>query len=354
MATSRISNYGVDLLKYSVNNSGTIAFDASGGEVTITSNEVTINGNLSVMGESTTIESSELIISDNTITVNAGESGAGITLDEAGIIFDRGSLSDGEFFFQETKGFLNSQTGTHTIGAFVLQNQANALVGLYTNYIGTTGNNDLILLGDGPTVGGTNNAVVTVTGTNDYERNIYSYTGNDITFNGSNSDRLATPGDDDALPNVRLLIDYVRSYHLYNFQAKISSPAPVGNTEVEVFDTAAGDPVSKAAITIDGNTVVEVFGTQTNIEEIGISDNSIFPISVNDDLILSGAGTGSVQIPTRLLFTKSSEPTAPADGVKLYSKVEADGGTGLYFVNENSTRDEIISRNKALLYSIIF
>jgi hypothetical protein len=343
MAKSRISNYGVDLLKYSVNNGGTIEFDVGNGDVLI-------NGNLNVTGESTVIESSELIVSDNTITVNAGESGAGITLGEAGIIFDRGSLSNGEFLFQESKGFTNPN-GMFTNGAFVLQNETNALVGLYTNFVGTTvTNGKLILLGAGPIVNGTNNSIVSVTGTNTYERNIYSYTGNNITFNGSNPDRLATPSDDDALPNVQLLVDYVRSYHLYNYQQKISE----GDTEVEVFDTSAGDPVSKAAIKINNNTVVEIFSNQTNIEEIGISDNSIFPILTNDDLILSGDGTGSVQIPTRLLFTKSADPTAPADGVKLYSKVEADGGTGLYFVNENSTRDEIISRNKALLYSIIF
>lgn len=344
MAKSRISNYGVDLLKYSVNSGGEVVFDVGAG------GGVRINGNLNVTGESTSIESTELIISDNTITVNSGESGSGISLDEAGLIFDRGTLPNGEFLFQETKGFLDSQTGTHTNGAFVLQKDTNALVGLYTNYIGTTGNNDLILLGNGPTVGGTNNAIVTVTGTNAYEQNIYAYTGSNITFNGSNPDKLATPSDDDALPNVRLLVDYVRTYHLYNFQQKISE----GDTEVEVFDTSAGDPVSKAAIKINNTIVVEVFADQTNIEDVVISDNTISVLSTNEDLVLSGNGTGSVQIPETLLFTKSSDPTAPADGVKLYSKVEADGGTGLYFVNENSTRDEIISRNKALLYSIIF
>lgn len=350
MAKSRISNYGVDLLKYSINNSGIIEFDVGDGEVKI-------NGNLNVVGDTTTIGSTELIVSDNTITVNSGETGSGINPgvgQEAGLIFDRGTLPNGEFFFQETKGFTNSQSGTFTNGAFVLQNETNALVGLYTNFIGTTGNNKLILLGEGSTVGGTNNAIVSVTGTNSYERNIYSYTGSNITFNGSTPDRLSTPVDDDAIPNVRLLIDYVRSYHLYNYQAKISSPAPEGNTEVEVFDTAAGDPTSKAAITIDGSTVVEVFATQTNIEDISIADNIIEPLSTNANLIISGNGTGSVEIPSSLMFTKISDPTAPADGVKLYSKVEADGGTGLYFVNENSTRDEIISRNKALLYSIIF
>jgi hypothetical protein len=350
MAKSKVNNYGVDLLRNSINSGGVIEFDVGSGTVLI-------NGNLNVSGETSSFEVQDLLITDKTITVNNGETGGGIGAasvtpsdKEAGIIFDRGTLPNGEFFFQETKGFLDSQTGTHTDGAFVLQKDTNALVGLYTNYVGTTGNNDLILLGYGPTVGGTNNAVVTVTGTNEYEKNIYAYTGSNITFNGSNPDKLATPSDDDALPNVKLLVDYVRTYHLYNFQQKISE----GDTEVEVFDTSAGDPVSKTAIKINNITVVEVFEDQTNIEDVVVSDNTISVLSTNEDLVLSGNGTGSVQIPETLLFTKSSDPIAPADGVKLYSKVEADGGTGLYFVNENSTRDEIISRNKALLYSIIF
>jgi len=38
----------------------------------------------------------------------------------------------------------------------------------------------------------------------------------------------------------------------------------------------------------------------------------------------------------------------------LYSKTLADGGTGLFFINSDGTADELVSRNKALLYSIIF
>ena len=53
-------------------------------------------------------------------------------------------------------------------------------------------------------------------------------------------------------------------------------------------------------------------------------------------------------------FTRQTDPATPADGVTLYSKPLADGGTGLFFVNEDTTADEIASRNKALLFSIIF
>ena len=78
-------------------------------------------------------------------------------------------------------------------------------------------------------------------------------------------------------------------------------------------------------------------------------------------MVLSGNNLGDVQVLTPMLFPKLTDPaltdteaTPPTDGTKIYAKDEADGGTGLYFINELGTQDELISRNKALLYSIIF
>jgi hypothetical protein len=48
------------------------------------------------------------------------------------------------------------------------------------------------------------------------------------------------------------------------------------------------------------------------------------------------------------------EPTTPADGVTFYANAAGDGGTGIYFKNDTGISDELVSRNKALLYSIIF
>ena len=50
-----------------------------------------------------------------------------------------------------------------------------------------------------------------------------------------------------------------------------------------------------------------------------------------------------------------SVPTdVPADGMILYVSNQAQGGTGLYFLNAESTKDEIISNNRSLVYSMIF
>jgi hypothetical protein len=345
--TAKISNYGVDLYKIAVNPGGTIQFDIGNGELIV-------NGDLTVNGNTTIIESSELVIADNTITVNAGEAGSGVTLGTAGMIIDRGSLPNAQILFNEDISFLDSRIGSNTIGALTFANEDDNLVGLYTNFIGTYDNYNLILLGNGSTGSGTILSRVTVAGTTDYEKNIFSYTGDDITFNGSNEDRLALPVDDDAIPNVALLKDYVRSYHLYNWQNKIVSPLPDGDTSISVFTIADGAASNGAKVAVSGIDVITVSATQTTIEEIKIIDNSITPLGTNTNLVLQAAGTGSVEFPDPLNLTKDTDPVAPADGVKLYSKAEADGGTGLFFINENNTNDEIISRNKALLYSIIF
>lgn len=345
--TAKISNYGVDLYKISVNPGGTIQFDVGSGELIV-------NGDLTVTGNTTTIESTEISVTDNTITVNAGEGGAGVTLGTAGIIVDRGSLPNAQILFNEDIGFLNSKTGSFTTGAITFANADNNLVGLYTNFVGTYGNYNLILLGSGTIGSGPITSRVTVAGTTDYEKNIFSYTGANIDFNIATADRLVNPIDDDAIPNVALLKDYVRSYHLYNWQDKIVSPLPDGNTSISVFTVAGGAASNGAKVTVSGSDVITISATQTVIEEVKILNNSISSNGTNANLILQANGSGSVQFPDPLNLTKDIDPVAPADGVKLYSKAEADGGTGLFFINENNTADEIISRNKALLYSIIF
>ena len=63
MTTTKVSSYGVDLYKVKINDGGTVEFDVGTGSVLV-------NGDLNVLGATTSIESSELIIADNTITVN--------------------------------------------------------------------------------------------------------------------------------------------------------------------------------------------------------------------------------------------------------------------------------------------
>ena len=343
MGTARVSDLGVDLYKIKLKEGGNfdIDFPSSNGLVTI-------NGNLTVTGETTSVGSSDLVVDDNTITVNNGESGGGVTLQTAGIIVDRGLFSNAEFLYDERlESYLNGVL-LATDGAFNFQKADGTPQGIFTSSINSGDGNDLNLL-PGQTTG-----IVNVTQTVDYEKQIFPYTGSNITSVPSNSNRLADPLDDDAIPNVRLLMDYVRDYTSYNFQDRIAAPLPDGDTQIVVKDSDDGFGYSSAEFIIDGSTVGEIKIADAYIHGITFTNDTVGVISLDGNLNLEAAGTGSVSTAFPFEMTKITDPAAPADGIKLYSKAEADGGTGLFFINENSTSDEIISRNKALLYSIIF
>lgn len=359
----QVSKLGVE--KY------TIQID-EGGEIVLNpglTGSVTINGNVDVAGaltagSSTTVDAEDLVVFDNTIRINAGETGPGISLNTAGLVVDRGTRDDAFLFFDELK---NSVRGGASIpGAYIFQDATAsvnnlALFSLYTSGILTDGE-DLVLIGSG------SSGKVTVTGTNNYESTIWNYAGNGATIpeDQSQSDRLsrvATGFDDDTLVNVRGLIDYVTSYHLYNFQNRIlAAPGDATPTFVVVQDIAAGDLENKVSVVVASNTITEFFENRVEIQnlrivgESGSGSSTITSNSVNGNIILQGTGTGQVQINDFMNLTIQNDALlpAPASGVVLFSKTLADGGTGLYFKNQDSTTDEIISRNKALLFSIIF
>ena len=68
----------------------------------MTVNNLTVTGNLTVQGTTTTINTTELTVEDNIITLNSGETGAGVTAGTSGIEIDRGTLSNAQILFDET------------------------------------------------------------------------------------------------------------------------------------------------------------------------------------------------------------------------------------------------------------
>jgi hypothetical protein len=72
--------------------------------VTISTNTVFIDGNLFVGGNSTNVYKTDLNVTDNTIMVNAGETGPGVTLNTAGLAVDRGSLANVAILWDEALG----------------------------------------------------------------------------------------------------------------------------------------------------------------------------------------------------------------------------------------------------------
>jgi hypothetical protein len=80
---------------------GVNAFSIDATQNTTFTQDVTVTGNFNVLGATTTVGTADLSITDNIIEINAGETGAGITLGSAGITIDRGTLTDAAFIFND-------------------------------------------------------------------------------------------------------------------------------------------------------------------------------------------------------------------------------------------------------------
>lgn len=302
--------------KLTVNSGGTITLN-TGSQV----GTVVVTGDLVVEGNTTTVESETMVVRDNIIVINDGETGSGVTLTRAGIQIDRGIAPDAQIFFDESLSFLDTQVGSNTSGLYIFKKADGNLVGLRTNSI-TSGGYDLNLVGTGT-------AVITVAGTTDYE--------NQVT-------------DDDDIPNRKWTTDYITSYF------STFPPFKIGefNSELEINDADDGG-TTNLTLRLDG--VVSAVWTEElhTVQGIMIKDTRIESTISNTDLELASPGTGSVAVDDNLkLRIVSSNPSFSTDGNKLFGKAEASGGTGVYFVNTRNTTDELVSRRKALAFSMIF
>jgi len=183
----------------------------SGGNITLdtglSSGITTVTGNLVVLGSTTQVNSSDLNLKDNIITLNDGESGTGITLNQSGIQIDRGSYSDAKIVFDETITWADPISATTITGGFTLVNASGTLQGLRINSV-STGGGDLYLINSGT-------GVISVTGTNNYETQIT---------------------DDDDIPNKKYVDDTIVTQLTSTFQRRIEEGS-ASKSYVEVRDT---------------------------------------------------------------------------------------------------------------------
>ena len=293
--------------------------------------QVRVTGDLIISGQQTTVNSTNLNVADNIIVINANESGTGITLGEAGIRIERGSLADVQFLFNESIVWNDPVSNTTKTGAFVLKDESGGNIGLEVRSI-STGGGDLFLINSGT-------GVISVSGTNNYE--------NSVT-------------DDDDIPNLKKVNDRI-SYELANYAIdKIRAGSASSFTDVVTFDDDQANP-STVTVRVDGITNTTFYDNRAEIQDIRLSGNKIETTISSADLILSAPGTGSVVVDDQLKILSTPgvddatvDPVAPADGLVLYVKAPGIGKTGLFYVNSSSVRDEIISKNRSLLLSMIF
>jgi hypothetical protein len=302
---------------------------------------VVITGDLEVRGTQTTVESSVTTIADNIITLNEGEAGAGIRASfqyKAGIEIDRGSLPTARLIFDEQSPYVAG--GNSGTGSFRFEDINGGFLPLNVNSINA----------EGPLYVTTPNSAINVAGTVDYERNVFNYSGANIV------DPPILNGD--FIPNAQGLSDYVA----YELSIYSDDNIVQFDSEVAVLDSEATGNESRVRITVDSTVVANFYPNRFSLETIEIIDNLITTTDSNKDLILSANGPQSVVVQDALEITASmydndpNQPSAnaPASGIKLYSTTQGAGDTGLYFINEDNKADEMISKNRALLFSMLF
>jgi len=409
---------------------GTITLDTTNATGNL-SGTVVVKGDLEVNGGTTTIESIIATIDDNILLLSAGNTSSGlpVSLDRprsSGIEIERGSLANSRWVYDDGIGWdLGGVTG---IGAWIgTQGDIGAEQILPIKTSGIVSDHNLYV--------DTNDGVISVSGTNNYELKIWNYDNGVITPDPITNEITQ---DDDNIPNAKAVRDIVD----YSLATVVIDKIQEDNSSIEVVDKnnvilniigvgprtlvttqnshgfAINDTVtitgvqsspndailqsligswtvtdvpsstsfefdansigadksfyvsnsgrtvsaeSEISITVEGNNITNFYNNRINLADIEIKGTEIFTSSSNDDLVLSSSGIGSVKIKDTLEITKTPgdddillDPNPPLEGIKLYSKTQGTGKTGLYFVNENNYQDEVISKSRALLYSMLF
>ena len=328
--------------------SGTITLDVGIGGT------VFVKGNLTVEGQTTTVNTTNTAIEDNRIVLNTGQTGNdGITPDDktSGVDIYRGPGKDAaSVLFDEKVSWYDNQTNTDKTGAFIFK-VGSLLTGIRTNSI-TTDNKDrnLNLLGSSPRPGevGVGRAVVSIHGVPDYADRI----------NRKLDIELNRAAYDEAIPNVAWVNDALLGF----FETTPPVFLKKSDSILEIFDAGEGDLETKLQLILDGvvNTQFKTTSTTFDALSLRLSLGTIQTLDLGLDLVLNPAGSGAVTVGTELnpsslrIVLTSADPVQAASSVQVYTKTETYGGTGIYFVNNQSTRDELVSRRKALAYSMIF
>jgi hypothetical protein len=301
--------------------SGTITLDTGAASGT-----VVVTGNLEVRGATSTIESSNTTIRDNIIQINYGQTGNGISasLDyQAGISIGRGNYLDATFVFDERVVRYDPLTDSDVAGSFVLKTTDGTLSGLQVGSILNSGTTNLIF--DLQSAAG----VISIANSTNYESRVVN---------------------DDDIPNRKFITTYVAAGSTTPGMADVDkihkTVAGVEQSRVQAF-------TSNIEFVVQGSTKAQIRANGLSVDNINISTNTITNISGTNLFIT--ATTKNVDFDAILNLADQDAPVGAIAGkTKLYSaSVSGAGKTGV-FVKNLTTTDELVSKNRALLFSILF
>jgi|LakMenEpi03Aug12_release.lakeMendotaPanAssembly.Ray.scaffolds.fasta_scaffold194244_2 hypothetical protein len=345
--------------------------------------EVRITGNLIVLGETLTVEATNLNVQDNIIILNYGETGQGVTLGYSGVQIDRGYNIDSSqvaptaLLWDEANETWQIAQGTPEDG-FNYTDSKLKLSQILTD--AATDDGDLILIGAGT-------GVVKVTGTVNYEQRVL---------------------DDDDVPNKRYVDDAIQLNPTFQITkddtrvivfdkenalpAASFSPAigpyiaqPVNSQIAFIVDNRRVAVMTKDHFEMTGLTIFTEDPVVPDVEAAMSGNFNPGPISTNltgfenqsavviqsdntnANIRLETNGTGKVVISYAMSFEYHGSPVTQVGSTSiLYGSTPGTGTTGLSFrntrpskelngtVNASFTTDELISKNRALLFSMLF
>jgi hypothetical protein len=315
-------------LTLKTSSSGTIYLDTGTGVGT-----VEVSGDLIVRGTTTTVNSTVVDIADNVIVLNSGETGAGVTAGAlgadrtSGLLIDRGTEFDVLFkYHDDTPDPINVG-----YGLFRFTNDQGGFVGIATNHISTSGSNLTLV--------NSTSGVVTVGTSVNYENRVV---------------------DPNHMPNKKYVDDAITTAFATVLLPQIGDGI-LDVSGIVVSDNETSGVDSVITFSIDGNAVSSLYADRWEFDEIRIAGTIIETLSSNEDLVLRSPGTGSVRIDDTLHINSVPgdddiilEPSVPTDGARIYVADQYTGKSGIYFVNQNNTRDELVSKNRALLFGMLF
>ena len=321
----------------------------SGGSVLVT-------GNLVVEGDTVNVSTTNLAIEDNIISLNVGEVGPGVTLGYSGIEIERGNTSsitpqnNASFLYDESTDSWILAHGSAP-GPFNFDASSLRLKQILTN--ATTDSGDLTLIGTGT-------GVIKVFGTDNYEVQVTH---------------------DDDIPNKKFVDDAILNNPTFQIVAPQSQDTKVVIADKEITPNTSGTAGSLAyftattthstygesavSIIVDNELVGQFYANRFETGDLeiggGPARNEITSRAsiTNENIYLRTQGTGKLQTNYAMQFEKiGTVPSYVSDNVLLYAATPGIGTSGVYFVNDSAEvvkqNGELISKNKALVFSMLF
>ena len=345
--------------------------------------EVRITGNLIVLGETLTVEATNLNVQDNIIILNYGETGQGVTLGYSGVQIDRGYNIDSSqvaptaLLWDEANETWQIAQGTPEDG-FNYTDSKLKLSQILTD--AATDDGDLILIGAGT-------GVVKVTGTVNYEQRVLDdddvpnkrYVDDAIQLNPTfqitkDDTRVIVFDKENALPAASFSpaigpygaqpVNSQIAFIVDNRRVAVMTKDHFEMTGLTIFTEDPVVPDIEAAMSGNynpGPTATNLSGFENQSAVVIQSDNT------NANIRLETNGTGKVVISYAMSFEYHGSPVTQVGSTSiLYGSTPGTGTTGLSFrntrpskelngtVNASFTNDELISKNRALLFSMLF